>query len=63
MYWNVPIDFEVSKIGHMPKTVVQLLNIYKVFHIIVRPKMNEKFPAITTYEVLLDVSISPKYKK
>ena len=63
MYWNVPIDSEVSITGHMPKSVVQLVNIYEVYHIIGRSKLNEKLPAMTTYEVLLDVSISSIYKK
>jgi hypothetical protein len=44
------------------KSVVQLVNIYEVYHIIGRSKLNEKLPAMTTYEVLLDVSISSIYK-
>ena len=63
MYWNAPLDSEVSITGHMLKSVVQLVNIYEVYHIIGRSKLNEKLPVMTTYEVLWDVSISSIYKK
>jgi hypothetical protein len=54
---NLPIKTE-----HMLRVVVQLVNIFTVLHMIGQSKKNERLLDVTSYGMLLDISVSQRKK-